>query len=695
MKRKLHLIFASAIFASAAFAQSINPCGTTQITNELRAAHPELIQAEKDYNDAISQKISTSKTVKSMEPVRIIPIVFHILHTYGSENISDAQVFAQVARLNEDYRKLNSDTASIVNGFDSIAADCRIEFRLAQLDPNGNCTNGIDRIYTHLTNNAGNQSKLNQWPRNKYMNVWVVKNIPSDGAGTTLGFALFPSDVAGAFYMYDGVMMLASECNGTSRTLTHEAGHWMNLQHTWGSTNSPGVACGDDLVNDTPITMGHFSTCPLNDQTCTPGVYENVQNYMDYSSCIMMFTEGQKQRMRTALENTVAGRNHLWINSNLIETGVMGGSVCIPYPEFYTVNNKTSICAGGNVTFAKNILYGQTTPATTATWYFPGGSPATSTAASPTVTYSTPGTYDVMLVASNTAGTDTLIKQNYITVNNPWGDYMANGYTESFENTSDFWYNWKINNLDNNENTFTHVNYTGYNSSNSLLMNAYQNYAEDIDEIISPSFNMAYLTSATLSFKYAGASSGSSAAEVNDQLKVYYSTNCGSSWTLINTMTGAAVANNGYSSGFFTPNSASQWTTKTINLPAATNNQNVRFKFEYKTGAAANSFYIDDININGVVGIGENSNAFGLAIAPNPANTSTTISYHLTEKADVKMQVVDVLGKTIATPVNTAQSEGDYKVNVSREEAGLSNGIYFIKLTVNNTTITRKLIISE
>jgi PKD repeat protein len=704
MKTKLHLS-AALFFAIATIttinAQSVQPCGTTEVTNQIRQAHPELVQAEKDYNDAISKEIENKKSLKSptsTEPVRIIPIVFHILHVYGTENISDAQVFAQVDRLNKDYRKLNADTASIVHGFDSIAADCRIEFRLAQKDPNGNCTNGIDRIYTHKTMNGENSSKVGQWPREKYLNVWVVKNIPSGGSGgTVLGFALFPSDVAGALYSYDGIMMLATECNGTSRTLTHEVGHWINLQHTWGSTNQPNVACGDDLVNDTPITKGHFSTCPLNDQTCTPGVYENVQNYMDYSSCVMMFTEGQKARMRTALESNVSNRNHLWINSNLIETGVIGGTACVPHPEFYTVGNKTTICAGGNITFTKNIMNAPPTGTVTTTWIFQGGTPGTSTAASPVVTYNTPGIYDVTLIASNSVGADTVIKQGYITVSNPWGDYMGNGYVENFEDASSFWYNWRINNLDNNFNTFTHVNYTGYNSSKSVMMNSFQNYADDVDELISPSFNLAFVTPATLSFKYAGASHGTTAAEIKDILKVSFSTNCGSTWTLLGggTINNAALANNGYSAGFFTPTNASQWVNKTLTLPAAANNQNVRFKFEYTSGPEPNNLYIDDININGVVGITENANSFDLLLSPNPANQATVVSYHLTEKANVTLQIVDVLGKVVAIPVTTSQNEGDYRVTVSKGELNLSNGIYFIKLTVGNSSVTRKLIFTE
>ena len=62
-----------------------------------------------------------------------------------------------------------------------------------------------------------------------------------------------------------------------ARTLTHEIGHCFNLAHVWGSTNQPGVACGDDLVTDTPETMGHTS-CDLSSSVCNPPLIENVQN---------------------------------------------------------------------------------------------------------------------------------------------------------------------------------------------------------------------------------------------------------------------------------------------------------------------------------------------------------------------------------------------------------------------------------
>ncbi len=77
--------------------------------------------------------------------------------------------------------------------------------------------------------------------------------------------------------------------------------------------------------------------------------------------------------------------------------------------------------------------------ATSFQWFFPGGTPSSSTAQNPTVTYSSSGTYSVTLIVSNPQGSDTLTQSNYIQV---FVDASASftadvsGATATFENTS-------------------------------------------------------------------------------------------------------------------------------------------------------------------------------------------------------------------------------------------------------------------
>lgn len=881
-------------------------CGSDEVRQKLYQAHPELLQDEVNYNAAIDAAIQAKKNQRSSSTTEVtytIPIVFHIIHTYGTENISDAQICDQVNILNRDYAKLNADTSAIVSNapFDTLVSNIHIQFKLAQIDPNGNCTNGIDRIYSHRTNAADDNSKLNQWPREKYLNVWVVKSIGTAGVA---GYAYYPSAVNSWMYPFDGVLILHDYIGsiGTSnashsRALTHEIGHWLNLQHPWGNNNDPEVACGDDLVDDTPETRGHLS-CDLYTPHCksgnvtgslnfadvttstgtmdptvmptdsgvvyhgamavgvdanpdasgrfsfggwdngaadaetvysnltgsintakyyeftvdpkyaysmtltamsftversatgprtyvvrssmdgyasniaasispananlsvqtgnvffinsdtalsmsgsrislpttsfknlyapvtfriyaynaedaagsfsidnvafagTRGIIENTQNYMDYSYCSVMFTKGQKDRMRAAAESPISGRNNLWSAANLAATGTDGsGPVCAAKPDFFVVANKTNICVGSSITFNKNILNNTACgTAPTVTWYFSGGSPATSTAAAPTVTYNTAGNYDVKLVATNSAGTDSVVKTSYIHVSG--GAAFTGPWAENFEVPTDYFYFWTPENLDAGSNSWGLNSSVGYSGTHSIVMTAYHNYANDVDNLISPSYNLTGVTGGTLTFRSSAASRATSSADMTEKLVIYSSIDCGATWSLRKSIpavaaSGSTLIDNGYHPENYVPTSGSVWTLQSVTLPSTVMTSNTRFKFEYTSGDLGNNLYLDDININGVVGINESSLEDNtIAIYPNPTNQSSTVYYHLNTKADTKIELVDVLGKKLMVTAAT-QNEGDYSVTISKQELGLRNGIYFVKITVDNHTVTKKLIITE
>ena len=252
----------------------------------------------------------------NVQSIITIPVVVHVLYNNQDQNISDAQIFSQIARLNADYRKKNLDTLAPSHPFAQFTADSKIEFCLASRDANGNATNGITRTSTFLTSfddyadvDSVKYAALggaDNWDPTQYLNIWVC-NIRT----STVGYATFPEDLAN-YAAEDGVVIAYNAFGsiGTAeapldlgRTASHEVGHWLNLNHIWGDD-----VCGDDLVADTePAESENYGceTFPFRaSNTCGSDANgEMFMNYMDYSddACAVMFTSGQSDRMVAAL----------------------------------------------------------------------------------------------------------------------------------------------------------------------------------------------------------------------------------------------------------------------------------------------------------------------------------------------------------------------------------------------------------
>jgi len=705
---------------NAGFAQDVKMCGTYEMTKKLLDANPEL---RKEYLEGLKKDDEADKAAfangykegdgKSMLTLYTIPVVFHILHLGGTENISDAQINDEIAILNNDYRKLNADISAVVPAFTSIAADCEIQFRLAQKDPNGNCTNGIDRIYTTETNIGDDGSKLNQWPRNQYLNIWVVKAISSGAAG----YAYTPGSVAGGgSAANDGIVILSTYVGsiGTgnvtrSRALTHEIGHYLNLQHTWGPTNQPGCdgtatlttdpcwspgpfpAAGpidncsyDDGVTDTPNTRG-WTSCNLTGNTC--GALDNVQNYMDYSYCSNMYTTGQKTRMRSALTSTTASRNNLWTAANLTATGLSIPSVlCLA--DFQSSKTTNTVCQGDSLTFTDLSWNGNPT---SWSWTFGGGTPATSTDSMPTIIYNTPGVYNVSMTVSNASGSVSAAKTGYITVYPNTASYAAPFYSEGFEGSAIPNVDWNVTNANSGTNTWTQTSTAAATGTKSVSIINASTYDGMLDELISPPINMTAITgsSPTLTFKVAHAQKTSTSS---DKLQVYVSTNCAQTWVLRKTISGVSLSTAGVISTSFVP-TASQWVTQSVNLTGYAGFSSLFVMFRF-TSNAGNNIYLDDINIAGTLGIqDEISSNLNFNVYPNPAEDNTVIAFTLLENNKTDISICDVVGRRIAIVYSGELGAGEHQYTIA-DNAKLSAGVYFVKLTVAGESFTKKLIVN-
>ena len=631
--------------------------------------------------EAFTQQYAQLSEAERGGSTYVLPVVFHIIHNNGPENISDAQVHDAIRVLNDDFNKLNADWDNVRPEFLGIVADVGITFRLAQLDPDGNCTSGINRIQSILTNDGTQDMKdLIQWPRNKYLNVWVCAY--ADGAA---GYTQTPGSVNSSWAAAaDGIVLLhnytgsiGTSSPGRSRTLTHEVGHWINLRHTWGPTNEPGIAANcneDDNVSDTPNTEG-WTSCTLAGATCNSAL-DNVENYMEYSYCSKMFTEGQKTRMLAALNSGTAQRNQLWQPSNLAATGTTGTDVLCA--AAFT-SDLREVCSGGTVQFTDVSYHG----ATTWEWSFPGGTPSTSTDQNPVVTYASPGLYPVTLVVGNGNTQVSTQVNNYVMVMPAAG--LAVPYSEGFESTTTLPNaDWAVNDVGGNG-SFQLVGTTGYLSAKCVRLNNYVSSEGEVDELVSNTLDMSNATDIVISYRHAYAQRNTAN---NDVLKLYVSKDCGVSWSLRDILYGTgALSTASLQTSPFTPNSESQWAESVVdNISTSYHVSEFRFKFEFESDGG-NNLFIDNINVNGApVGMAElvTEGSEGLRVVPNPAGADADLVMDLREGGAVEVQVVDPVGRLVAQLPERSLPAGLNRLALPVD--GLAKGVYLAVIRQNGRT---------
>lgn len=713
MKKTILTLVSASFLALSSFAQNEIPCGTDEALNHVHELYPEL-KAEYELRQLLeNSKVETVTKSGEKATTYVIPVVFHILHEYGSENVSDQKVYDQMVRLNEDYSATNADTSEIYSGFRSIIGDAQIEFRLAAIDPFGNCTNGIEHIYSHETNNGDLHSKINQWNRSHYMNIWVVHTPNSGGStqGTLLGYATFPSSTEGQGFWYDGIVLRDWTVAGNDRTLTHEAGHWLSLPHTFGSTGANDGVCGDDGISDTPPTDGLFSTCDTTHAECDTLVVENINNYMDYASCTFMFTEGQVNVMHNTLIGITGQRDILWKDETLQLTGVdnmtmpqtaLTVPLCVPTPDF-SVSNKYT-CIGENISF-QDASYNAVIDSWA--WTFEDGSPATSTNPNPSVSFTSGGYKEVTLTVTNSAGSATETRSGYIYVSDDWANF--NGPT-SLDLEDDYKYWFKVNNPEDNYGKFDLSYGTGYDNSTSFKLGNYKNtsgaeYATNdyfyderlggsVDELITPSFKLNNTSNIQVSFKYSYATNATELSDITEELKVYSSRDCGKNWTPRKTIINGDLVTGGYAAGSnYTPNTNGDYATASFNYTPTAQDTKTIFKFVFTASDFSSNLYIDDINVTGTLSLSSDEIVdLNLNVYPNPAVNGQDIMVNYTAQDQaVAFTLRDAQGKVISTEV--VESTFTTVEHQLKNTSNLSSGCYFLEVKTGDHTTVRKVIV--
>jgi hypothetical protein len=287
-------------------------CGTMSVHHRLLETHPDFRRRLADIEGATLRRMAVGLPAFRDQVTRI-PVVVHVVYKTPSENIPATQIRNQIAVLNRDFRRKNSDRSKIPDVWKGMASDALIQFVLAKKDPSGNPTTGITRTKTDRdafpyddSVKSVSTGGVSPWPASKYLNIWVC----SLGDGL-LGYAQFPGGPA----QTDGVVILntafgkkgiAQPPFHLGRTTTHEVGHWLNLRHIWGDDAAPFACQGSDHIDDTPNQEGpNYGVPQFPNISCNNGPNGDMfMNYMDYvdDAAMFMFTPQQVVRMHAALD---------------------------------------------------------------------------------------------------------------------------------------------------------------------------------------------------------------------------------------------------------------------------------------------------------------------------------------------------------------------------------------------------------
>ncbi len=321
------ILFLLGLINFQAFSQSVeNSKDTLKCGSAL--LHSLLLKDNKDYKKKYTDlQLVTNKFVAEeigglnrTEDI-ILPVVVHVIYSNPINSAIDNQINQMIALLNQNFNQNSPNRSSIPSAFLPIEGNMRLKFVLARRDASCNNTTGITYRTTSVPNfvvvnsiNDPIKTLYPGWDPSKYLNIWITdvplyeNSVASDNLMN--GYAYNPANgLSGA----DGLVIILSRIN--TPTVTHEMGHYFNLTHIWGDDS--GACTGSDFVDDTPnqanSNIGTCPTFPSTSQSCSDTGPNGTMftNFLNYSTCRNMFSQGQCQRMDASLFASIASRNYL------------------------------------------------------------------------------------------------------------------------------------------------------------------------------------------------------------------------------------------------------------------------------------------------------------------------------------------------------------------------------------------------
>jgi len=371
----------------------------------------------------------------------------------------------------------------------------------------------------------------------------------------------------------------------------------------------------------------------------------------------------------------------------LAATGVNGAPApgCTPTANFSA--DQVVVCTGSSVNFT-DISRG--TP-TGWSWTFNGGTPSTSTDQNPTVTYSTPGTYSVTLVANTGVGSDVEVKSSYVKVIDPAQPTLAEGFEGLSSGVPANWYTQDFDQIG----SWTLVPTVGSRGSGKCMkvkiFNTYSTYSVDNLNIAPVDFSNVITASLSYDYCYKKRS-----GFTFDSLLVNISTDCGATWTNLRTRVQSSLVSVAglQSATEFVPTPTSNWFGDTLDLTPYAGNPAVRIQFQ-AIGMDGQSIYLDNINLNTTLVNVEDQiwNQGDFQVGPNPFEQNLQVVYNLTKSGSTRFDLMDLSGRVLVSQNTGMKAAGTHRFSLDEGVLqSIAPGAYLLRGTGPNGVAIRKVI---
>jgi len=260
----------------------------------------------------------------------------------------------------------------------------------------------------------------------------------------------------------------------------------------------------------------------------------------------------------------------------------------------------------------------------------------------------------------------------------PFSEGFQTATTASFPVNNEF-----INNPTGTDTWVLATGYGGYatgSTQKAIKMIMYFGEEGEVDEFYLPKVDLSVLAEPTAFLHYDYAHTGVS-SDPTTNLHVMISSDCGATWTTINSIDGAGLKTAPNTGNYFNP-TRTQWKTAQVAIPNATTLTELMVKFVAETGQQGNNLWLDNIKLDAVDQTGvEENNAIesSLNIFPNPAKDNVTVRL-VNGQAATEIRMIDNLGRIVN--VNASSSNGGWNLNLEN----VSAGIYTVQV-LNNTEV--------